>query len=108
VNRKLQAAGATDTTDNHMKHPMKPTYAFHTRATGAIELCDGDGNTIELVSADALTPTMVEIDRGFGPDSIDTRPFFALDRDQQDDVLYGHLECYCDCREMKLVELNHD
>jgi hypothetical protein len=91
-----------------MKHHMKPTYAFHNRKTGAIELCDGDGNTIELVSADALTPTMVEIDRGFGPDSIDTRPFFALDRDQQDEVLYGHLECYCDCRELKLVELNHD
>jgi hypothetical protein len=91
-----------------MTNPMKTTYAFHNRVTGHIELCDGDGNTIDNLSSDALVPDMVEVCDSVDPTDTRMRPYAALHRDTQDSIIYDHLECYCEGLGYRLVELNHE
>lgn len=91
-----------------MNNPMKTTYAFHDRKTGRIELCDGEGHPFQAIDADALVPDMVEVMDGPDPTDAKMRPFTQLNRDMQDDVIYDHMEAYCEAENLKLVELNHD
>ena len=87
---------------------MKPTYAFHNRTTGHIELCDGEGHPFDNLSADALVPDMVEVCEGIDPTDTAMRPYSALRRDTQDSIIYDHLEAYCEANDCKLIELNHE
>jgi hypothetical protein len=87
---------------------MKSTYAFHNRKTGRIELYDDWHYLIDTVDTTVLIPDTVEVKTGVDPTETEERPYAALSQDTQDEILREELESYCNGKDLKLVELNHE